>query len=47
MSVYLLNANEDRIPFYEDFLKKSKSDDFLAEAKKFLEEKGLPYPSWL
>ncbi len=39
MSVYLLNANEDRIPFYEDFLKKSKSDDFLAEAKKFLEEK--------
>ena len=34
-----IKAEENRIPFYEDYLKDSNSEGFLIDAKKFLDEK--------
>ena len=34
-----ISAEENRIPFYEDYLKDSNSEGFLKDAKEFLDEK--------
>ncbi len=38
-AISLLNAQDERIPFYEDYLKKSNAEGFLKDAKKFLTDK--------
>ena len=38
ITLVFAKAEENRIPFYEDYLKESNADGFLKEARKFLED---------